>query len=74
MDDEEREPGGTPDPEPEGTETGGTEDTGEEVETGTEDEETTELSRFGEDTSVVTRGVEVSVASFTGGILRLRAR
>ena len=74
MDDEDGEPGGTPDSEPEGTETGGTEDTGEEVETGTEDEETTELSRFGEDTSVVTVEVEVSVASFTGGILRLRAR
>ena len=61
-------------PDPEGTDTGGTEDTTEDDERGAEDEEDTEGSRTGVDTAVAVREVEVSEASLTGGILRFRAR
>ena len=74
MDGEDGEPRGMPEPAPEGAGARGTEDTREEEGTSTEDEETTESSRAGEDTSVVREEEEVSAASCTGGILRLRAR
>ena len=52
----------------------GTEETTEDEEVGAEDEEDTEGSRTGADTSVAVRDEEVSEASLTRGILRFRAR
>ena len=61
-------------PDPEGTDTRGTEDTTEDDERGAEDEEDTEGSRTRADTAVAVREVEVNGASLTGGILHFRAR